>query len=88
MSSTRPSLRTTTTTTTHPSGESKILKLFETPLFNSQTALGLPPQDARQFAVVGATTHAGAEMQVRSIRRAQRSRRQCPASLHPDPFHR
>ena len=35
------------------SGESKILKLFENPLFNSQTALGLPPQAARRLAVAG-----------------------------------
>ena len=86
--STCPKRRTTTTkTTTRESGESKILKLFENPLFNSQALVGLPAQVVRRLAFprrgrcrrrdAGSLHSAGAG-----------GRSECPASAHPDPIHR
>ena len=69
------------------SGESKILKLFESPIFNNQSM-----SDYLRKMFGGSRSPgegaAGAEMTVRSTRRVQRDRTECPSPANPNPIHR
>ena len=62
-----------------PSGESKILKLFENPLFNSQALSDYLPQLLGSSRSSGDGA-AGAELQVRAVRRAH------PVGAHARPL--
>ena len=76
-----------TRTTQEQSGESKILKLFENPLFNS-------PALSDYFRKLFGSSRspgdgaAGAEMQVRSIRRVHEIGPNARPLPTPDPIHR
>ena len=66
-------------------GESKILKLFESSARRLTDPVGLPPQDVRHFARPPATTHAGGELQVGSVRRVREvgpDARPLPSRIH------
>ena len=69
------------------SGESKILKLFESPLFNNQSM-----SDYLRKMFGGSRSPgegaAGAEMTVRLHPAGARDRTECPSPAHPDPIHR
>ena len=69
------------------SGESKILKLFQSPLFNNQSMSDYFRKmfGGKRSPGEGA---AGAEMTVRSIRRVQEIGTECPSPAHADPIHR
>ena len=69
------------------SGESKILKLFESPLFNNQS---MSDYFRKMFGGSRSPGEgaAGAEMTVRSTRRVQEIGTECPSPAHPDPIHR